>query len=65
MSMNIEKICRQVDAIHKEVMGPPGQPGLKAKVERHDGQIKGIAGVIGLVGTAFLGLLAKVWFFTQ
>lgn len=61
MSHNIEKICKQMDDIHKEMFGPPGSPGIKAKVESQGNQIKGVAGVLGLIGAALLGLFAKMF----
>jgi hypothetical protein len=61
----LERLTETVDKIWQEIGGPPGQPGLKAKVEKQGAQIKGVAGVLGIVGTAFLGVLAKIFFFTQ
>jgi hypothetical protein len=61
----LERLTETVDKIWLEIGGPPGQPGLKAKVEKQGAQIKGVAGVLGIIGTAFLGVMAKVFFFTQ
>jgi hypothetical protein len=61
----LERLTETVDKIWQEIGGPPGQPGLKAKVEKQGAQIKGVAGVMSIIGAAFLGVLAKVFFFTQ
>ena len=61
----LERLTETVDKIWQEIGGPPGQPGLKAKVEKQGAQIKGVAGVLSLIGAAFLGMMAKIFFFTQ
>jgi len=59
----LDHICLRVNEIHQEIMGPPGQPGLKSKVEKQGSQIKGIYAVLAFLGTAFLALLGKIILF--
>ena len=61
----LEKISKTLDKIWEEIGGPPGQPGLKAKVEKQGAQIKGVAGVVTTIGAAFLALMTKLFFFSQ
>jgi hypothetical protein len=63
MDANIKKLCSQVNELHQEILGPPGQPGLKGKVESQGTQIKHQWTLLCLVGAALLGSLAKVLFF--
>lgn len=60
---SFDRLCQQVSDLHEEIMGPPGQPGLKGKVESHGNQLKNQWTILALTGAALLGGMVKVFFF--
>ena len=66
MSTNIEKICKQMDAVHTELLGKVGdakQVGMKGKVESLRKQLILIYGILSVLGTGIMAGVAKILFF--
>lgn len=66
MSENIAKICRQMDAVHNELLGKVGDVksvGMKGKVEGLRKQMIAVFVFISILGTAVMAGVVKTLFF--
>lgn len=63
IAANVKTICAQVKDIHEEIKGPPGQPGLKSKVESQGKQLATQWAVLSFIGISLVGGFIKIIFF--
>ena len=60
-TQELQRIGRTVDDIHRRLFVDNGEPCLQSKIRKHDGVIKTIIWVVGVVFVALVGVVVRGW----